>query len=107
MKFISSNNDITNKNIPVHGYFNEYGEKCEEARACAEHKAGAYKILQSISQRKVFNPVVDDMNKKLAGRKDNDFKMTKCSKAAFDNYVDFLKTKNSLSFRKTEIEISR
>lgn len=107
MKFISSNNEITNKNSPKAGYFNEYGEMCEEQRACAESSNGKHRVLQSLSQRKIFNPVIDDMYKKQSGRKEMDFKMTLCTKSAFDNYLDFLKTKNPLSFRKAEMEINR
>lgn len=107
MKFISSSDEIANKNSPKTGYFNEYGEMCEEQKACAELSDGKHKILQSFSQRKIFNPIIDDMHKKQAGRKERDFKMTVCTKSAFDNYLDFLKTKNPLSFRKAEMEINR
>lgn len=92
-------------------YLNEYGNAGEESRACAKMQVSEtgikYYILQSSAQRKVFNPIIDDFHKKLSGRAEAEFKLTECSKEAFDAYSEYLRTKNPLLLKRAELSVKR
>jgi hypothetical protein len=111
MKFINSIDQLGGEKKYSNEYLNEYGNASEESRACAKVQSSdtgtRYYILQSNAQRKIFNPIIDDFHKKLPGRSEHEFKLTECSKEAFDAYADYLKTKNPLMLKKAEICVKR
>ena len=110
MKFIKSIDEISGEKKYSNEYLNEYGNAAEESRACAKMQVSEtgikYYILQS-AQRKVFNPIIDDFHKKLPGRAEAEFKLTECSKEAFDAYSEYLRTKNPLLLKRAELSVKR
>jgi hypothetical protein len=111
MKFIKSADELGGEKTHSDEYLNEYGNASEESRACAKmHIASTgikYYILQSSAQRKIFNPIIDDFHKKLPGRTEAEFKLTECSKEAFESYSEYLRTKNPLLLKRAEIAVKR
>jgi hypothetical protein len=111
MRFIKSVDEIKNEPIVQSDYTDQFGNPCSEEKACAKKQSSPagmkHFIMQSISQRKVFNPIIDDLSKKLAGRTEKDFSLIECPKDAHEFYVEFLRTKNPVFLKRAEIAIKR
>jgi len=111
MRFIKSAEDIKNEPLVQSDYVDQYGNACDESKACAKKQlspSGAkYFTMQSISQRKLFNPIIDDMAKKLPGRTEKDFSLVESPKDAYEFYTEFLRTKNPTFLKRAEIATKR
>jgi hypothetical protein len=111
MRFIKSAEEIKNEPIVQSDYIDQFGNVCSEEKACAKKQSSPagmkHFIMQSISQRKVFNPIIDDSSKKLPGRTEKDFTLVETSKDAYEFYVEFLRTKNPTFLKRAEIATKR
>lgn len=111
MRFIKSIDDIKNEPVTVSDYLDQFGNMCSEEKACAKKQSSPagvkHFIMQSMSQRKLYNPLIDDPSKKLAGRTDKDFNLVESQKDAYEFYVEFLLTKNPIFLKRAEIAIKR
>jgi hypothetical protein len=111
MKFIKSIDDIKNEPVTSSDYVDQFGNTCSEDKACAKKQSSPagvkHFIMQSMSQRKLYNPIIDDSSKKLSGRTDKDFNLVESQKDAYEFYVEFLRTKNPVFLKRAEIAIKR
>ena len=111
MRFIKSSDEIKNEPVVQSDYIDQFGNACNQEKACAQKQSSPagmkHFIMQSISQRKIYNPIIDDLSKKLPGRTEKDFSLIECPKDAYEFYIEFLRTKNPTFIKRAEIAIKR
>jgi len=100
MKFISEQKQIMNNDSPSVEYYNEQGIGCEAEENAAAKKtlAGSttkHFVKQSKRQRRLFNPIIDKIDQKSVLRTENEFLFQEVNKECFEEYLKYLKNRNS------------
>lgn len=103
MKFINSTEQIKNDSVKTDEMFDPSGNPCSEESSAAAKKIAVgttvkHFVKQSKRQRRLFNPIIDKIDEKSILRTENEFLFQEVSKDCFDEYMKYLKNRNSYFF---------
>jgi len=112
MKFIKNIKQIREESEITTWYVSSSGkESVDELNAAAKtvHLSSGVKffVLTSKRQRRLYNPLVDKINEKSQTKAENEFIFEEVNKECYDNFVDYLKNKNSYMLTKAQIYYKR
>lgn len=100
MKFINDTSQIKTHSETASEFFNESGITCLEEESAAAKKIALgstikHYIRQSKRQRRLFNPIIDKIDQKSIVRTELEFNFQEVNKECFDQYLQYLKNRNS------------
>ena len=103
MKFINNTDQIKNDSLRYDETFDQSGNPCSDEDLAAAKKVAIgttvkHFIKQSKRQRRLFNPIIDKIDQKSVLRTENEFLFQEVNKDCFDEYIKYLKNRNSYFF---------
>jgi sensor histidine kinase regulating citrate/malate metabolism len=112
MKFIKNAKQIKEDNNISTWYTSNSGKESTDntnAAAKSVHISSGVKfyVLASKRQRRLYNPIVDKIDEKNQTRLENEFLFEEVNKECYDNYVSYLRDRNSYLLTKAQIYYKR